>query len=70
MLLRHSAGLEQDAQAIEASVRKVLTDGHRTADLLRGGDTKTKATSTQEMGSLVHEALNAIIDRGQALHAV
>ncbi len=70
MLLRHSAGLEQDALAIEASVRKVLDDGHRTADLLRGGDTSLKATSTTEMGALVHEALNTIIDRRQAMHAV
>jgi 3-isopropylmalate dehydrogenase len=76
MLLRHSAGLEQDALAIEASVRKVLDAGHRTADLLRSGDllregkTKQKATSTQEMGALVHEALNEIIDRQQAMHAV
>ncbi len=78
MLLRHSAKLEQDAQAIEAAVRKVLDDGHRTADLLRSsastqaGSLKgsPKATSTQQMGSLVHEALNAIIDRGQAMHAV
>ena len=58
MLLRHSAGLEQDALAIEASVRKVLDDGHRTADLLRAGDTSLRATSTSEMGALVHEALN------------
>jgi 3-isopropylmalate dehydrogenase len=70
MLLRHSAGLEQDALAIEASVRKVLDDGHRTADLLRGGETKQKATSTSEMGALVHESLNEIIDRRQAMHAV
>jgi hypothetical protein len=48
----------------------VLDDGHRTADLLRGGETKRKATSTQEMGALVHEALNEIIDRRQAMHAV
>ncbi len=78
MLLRHSARLEQDAQAIEAAVRKVLDDGHRTADLLRSSSSTQsgvpksaqRATSTQEMGSLVHEALNAIIDRGQAMHAV
>ncbi len=74
MLLRHSAGLEQDAQAIEAAVRKVLDDGHRTADLLRPmaaqEKLRQKATSTQEMGALVHEALNEIIDRRQAMHAV
>ena len=35
MVLRHSANLEQDAQAVELAVRKVLEQGYRTADLLR-----------------------------------
>jgi 3-isopropylmalate dehydrogenase len=68
MLLRHSAKLEQDAQAVETSVRKVLEQGYRTADLARGESKMT--ISTQEMGSRVHEALNEIIDRRQAMHAV
>jgi 3-isopropylmalate dehydrogenase len=33
MLLRHSLGLESEAAAIENAVRRVLADGHRTADL-------------------------------------
>ena len=37
MLLRHSLSLETEAQAIEAAVRKVLAAGHRTADLVRKG---------------------------------
>jgi 3-isopropylmalate dehydrogenase len=69
MILRHSANLEQDAQAVEVAVRKVLEQGHRTADLLREGQAGQRV-STQEMGSLVHQALNEIIDRRQALHAV
>ncbi len=68
MLLRHSARLEQDAQAVEASVRKVLEQGYRTADLARGESKMT--ISTHEMGSRVHDALNEIIDRRQAMHAV
>src|SRR5215469_12232251 len=68
MVLRHSAKLEQDAQAVETSVRKVLEQGYRTADLVRGESKMT--ISTQEMGSRVHEALNEIIDRRQAMHAV
>src|SRR6202167_5506527 len=36
LILRHSAGLEAEAAAIEASVRKVLEQGLRTADLARG----------------------------------
>src|SRR6201998_1200369 len=68
MVLRHSCKLEQDAQAVETSVRKVLGQGSRTADLARG---ETKMTiSTHEMGGRVHEALNEIIDRRQAMHAV
>jgi 3-isopropylmalate dehydrogenase len=69
MLLRHSAKLEDDAQAVETSVRRVLEQGHRTADLARG--TKgVPVLSTQEMGRQVHQALNEIIDRRQAMHAV
>ena len=37
MLLRHSLGLETEAEVIEAAVRKVLAAGHRTADLVRKG---------------------------------
>jgi len=68
MLLRHSARLEQDAQAVETAVRKVLEQGYRTADLVRGQS--KMGVSTQEMGKHVHQALNEIIDRRQAMHAV
>jgi 3-isopropylmalate dehydrogenase len=70
MLLRHSAGLEQDAAAIETAVRKVLEQGYRTADLARTEKDKKMVLSTQAMGKQVHEALNEIIDRRQAMHAV
>src|ERR1700761_4848198 len=69
MILRHSANLEQDAAAIEAAVGKVLADGYRTADIARGNAPGQRLT-TQEMGNLVHQTLNEIIDRRQALHAV
>jgi 3-isopropylmalate dehydrogenase len=59
MLLRHSAALEQDAKAVEAAVRKVLEQGYRTPDLERPGQ-PGKRVSTQEMGRLVHEALQAV----------
>src|SRR5271169_6603407 len=70
MLLRHSGNLENDAQAIEAAVRHVLDQGYRTADLARGNTPGVQVVSTQEMGKQVNEALNHIIDRSQALHAV
>jgi 3-isopropylmalate dehydrogenase len=70
MLLRHSGELEADAEAIEAAVKHVLEQGYRTADLARGAAPGIQIVSTQEMGKQVNEALNHIIDRSQALHAV
>jgi len=69
LLLRHSAKLEQDALAVETAVRKVLEQGHRTADLARG-QAGQPIVSTQEMGKLVYQSLNEMIDRRQAMHAV
>ena len=68
MLLRHSAGLEEDARAIEAAVNKVLAAGHRTSDIARGNAGAN--VTTHEMGKLVHEALAQSIDKQQSLHAV
>lgn len=69
MLLRHSAHLEQDAQAVEAAVKAVLTEGYRTPDLARG-QSGPMVLSTQEIGKHVLRALTESIDRNQALHAV
>jgi 3-isopropylmalate dehydrogenase len=66
MVLRHSAKLEQDALAVETAVRKVLEQGYRTADLVRG----QQGVSTQEMGRQMQQALSELIDRRDALHAV
>jgi 3-isopropylmalate dehydrogenase len=54
MLLRHSLGLEQEAQAIEAAVDAVLNEGVRTKDI---ADTGTELVGTQVMGDLVVEKL-------------
>ena len=48
MMLRHSLGLPEEADSIEAAVEKVLNAGHRTADLSR-----TNPIGTTEMASLV-----------------
>ena len=37
-MLRHSLGLEAEAASIEKAVERVLSDGLRTADIARGGD--------------------------------
>ena len=68
MVLRHSAGLEADAAAIESAVAQVLAAGHRTADIARG-NTAANVTTT-EMGKLVHQALAQSLDRRQSMHAV
>ena len=70
MILRHSAGLEQDAAAIETAVVKVLDAGYRTADIARGQSAGQTPVTTEEMGKLVHQALAQAIDQRQAMHAV
>ena len=68
MVLRYSAGLEMEAVAVENAVRRVLHDGHRTADICR--DQTASWTSTEEMGRLVHEALSQDLGRKGSMHAV
>ena len=66
MLLRHSAALEADAQAIESAVRAALEAGYRTADIARSGPFLT----TREMGQLVRQGLADTTRRRQSMHAV
>ena len=68
MVLRHSAGLEQEATAVETAVRRVLDEGHRTADISR--DKGTAFTTTEAMGRLVHELLSQDLGRKESMHAV
>jgi 3-isopropylmalate dehydrogenase len=60
LVLRHSAGLEAEAAAIERAVRKVLEKGYRTADLARG-DASFKVLSTTEMGKQVRETVGSLL---------
>ncbi len=55
MMLRHSLGLQTEADQIEAAVEKVLNDGHRTKDIAAGGT----AINTTQMGEEVLKALQA-----------
>ena len=55
LILRHSGGLETEAVAIESSVRKVLEQGFRTPDLVRGQTEGITVLSTKEMGAKVRE---------------
>jgi 3-isopropylmalate dehydrogenase len=61
LVLRHSAGLEAEAVAIETAVRKVLEAGYRTPDLARGNTTGFKVLSTTEMGKQVRETVSALL---------
>ena len=58
MLLRYSAGLEREAQAVEQAVVQVLQQGYRTADIARGASGDLLA-STERMGDLVVNQLQA-----------
>ena len=49
MLLRHSLGLETEAQAVESAVSSAISEGVRTADIAAGG----AVASTSEAGSAV-----------------
>lgn len=52
MLLRFSFDLDQEADAIEAAVQSVLTEGYRTGDIMSGGCVKV---NTDKMGDLIAE---------------
>jgi 3-isopropylmalate dehydrogenase len=61
LILRHSAGLEAEAAAIEASVRKVLEQGFRTPDLARANPQGFTVLSTTEMGAKVRETVKQLL---------
>jgi len=64
LILRHSGGLEAEAAAIESSVRKVLEQGFRTPDLMRGNQSSAAeftVLSTTEMGAKVRETVKTML---------
>ena len=61
LILRHTAGLEAEAAAIEAAVRKALEQGFRTADLARGNTKDFKVLSTTEMGAKIRETVKTML---------
>jgi 3-isopropylmalate dehydrogenase len=68
MLLRHTAGLEDEAGDVEAAIGAVLNAGYRTMDIAHG--TRGHLIGTAEMGQLVAEAVAEVADRRHAYHAV
>ena len=49
MMLRHSFGLEAEANAVERAVQRVLQKGYRTPDLYRG-EAHLTLVGTKEVG--------------------
>lgn len=54
MMLRYSFDLDKEADAVEAAVQKVLTEGYRTGDIMADGCTKV---GTAQMGDLIAERI-------------
>lgn len=54
MMLRYSLDLDGEADAVEAAVQKVLTDGYRTGDIMSEG---CALVGTAEMGDLIAAAV-------------
>jgi 3-isopropylmalate dehydrogenase len=54
MMLRYSFDLEEEANAIEAAVEKVLAEGYRTIDIMSDG---CQQVGTKEMGQLICDRL-------------
>ncbi len=54
MMLRYSLDLDQEADAVEAAVKAVLSKGYRTVDIMSEGCTEV---STEEMGRLICEEI-------------
>ncbi len=68
MLLRQTAGLEDEAADIEAAISAVLDCGYRTSDIAQGSG--GHLIGTAEMGQLVAEAVVELADMRHAYHAV
>lgn len=52
MMLRYSFDLDEEADAVETAVKKVLNDGYRTTDIYSEG---TKKVNCSQMGDLICE---------------
>jgi 3-isopropylmalate dehydrogenase len=68
LLLRHTARLEAEARDIESAIGSVLEAGYRTPDLSDGAG--AYIVGTEEMGSLIADAIAEQADMRRAYHAV
>ena len=67
MLLRHSLGLHNEAEAVEAAVFATIEEGARTADIATAGE---KVVSTSAVGELVARRVSATASNGPAPEGV
>lgn len=54
MMLRYSFDLDEEANRIEEAIKQVLTEGHRTKDIMSEGH---QLVGTKEMGDLIAEKI-------------
>jgi 3-isopropylmalate dehydrogenase len=57
LLLRHSFGLNEAADAVESAVRKAIDAGYRTGDIFNPAETKARKVGTREMGEAIVAAI-------------
>jgi 3-isopropylmalate dehydrogenase len=67
LLLRHTAKMPREADAIDAATREVLAHDLRPADLARPGD---DVASTSEIGAAVERAVIDALERHWSYHGV
>src|SRR6266849_87991 len=57
LMLRHSFGLNDAANAIESAVAAAIAAGHRTGDIFSPNEADTRQVGTREMGDAIAAAL-------------
>jgi 3-isopropylmalate dehydrogenase len=57
LMLRHSFGLNEAADAVESAVAKAIAAGHRTGDIFNPADPTARKVGTQEMGDAIAAAV-------------
>jgi 3-isopropylmalate dehydrogenase len=70
MLLRYTANLTAEADAIDAAILATLEAGYRSADLISDPATKKLAKSTEEIGAYINSRVVDLLSRNYAFHAV
>ena len=70
MLLRYTAKLVSEANGIEESIRSVIEEGYRTADLIPDPIARKRAHSTTVVGRCIAEKVSDRMNQRLSYHAV